>query len=470
MSNKEKTKKKFQLPNTWIIVFSMVVLVAILSWIIPPGTYDYEQVEVNGTMRNLAIEGSFHYLEDGSGTPTGLLGIFSALYQGCVNTAGTIFMVLTCCSTFRIMVQTGAFHAGIGVTMKKLGKSGPVLMVVMMFIFGLCGSVFGMLSELFGFYPLMVGLAIALGYDAIVGMAVLALGAYVGFAAGTLNPYNVAISQGIAQVEMYSNLPYRWFSFVCMVGVCAIYVLWYGRRVKKDPTKSLVYGVKNIHSFSEDSMDEYKMNKKYVLVLLDLLVVLILLAWGLLTQGWGNRQLCGLFIAMSVFAALVMGWSGEKYVQEFCEGVKGMAWGALIAGIAGGIMVVMNDALIIDTIIHYLADLLQNAPNQISAQLMLIVQTAINLPICSSTGQAAVTMPIMAPLGDALDLSRDAVCFIYQLGSGLTDLIYPVSNIVIVCGLSDIKYETWLKWVLPLVGILLVVEMALIAGFIMLGL
>ncbi|MBQ8562492.1 MAG: hypothetical protein IJ443_01200, partial [Firmicutes bacterium] len=119
MSNNEKAKKKFQLPDTWIVVFMMVVIVAILSWIIPPGTYQYETVEINGSMRNLAIEGSFEYLEEGSGTPTGFLGVFSALYRGCVNTASTIFMVLTCCSTFRIMVQTGAFHAGIGVLLKK---------------------------------------------------------------------------------------------------------------------------------------------------------------------------------------------------------------------------------------------------------------------------------------------------------------------------------------------------------------
>lgn len=469
MSNNEKTKK-FKLPDTWIIVFLMVVIVAILSWVIPPGTYQYEQVEVNGTMRNLAIEGSFEYLEEGSGTPTGFLGVFSALYRGCVNTAGTIFMVLTCCATFRIMVQTGAFHAGIGVALKRLGKSGPILITVMMIIFGLCGSVFGMLSELFGFYPLMVGLAIALGYDAMLGMAVLALGAYVGFAAGTLNPYNVMISQGIAQVEIFTNLGYRWVCFAVMVGICILYVLWYGAKIKKDPTRSIVYGQKNMHSFSDSDMDKYKLDKRAKLVLLDLAVVLVILAVGLLKFGWGNAQLCGLFIAMSVVAAFIMGWSGDKYVAEFVEGVRGMAWGALIAGIAGGIMVVMNDALIIDTIIHALADLLENAPNQISAQLMLVVQTLINLPICSSTGQAAVTMPIMAPLGDALNISRDGVCLIYQLASGLTDIIYPVSNIVIVCGLSDIKYETWVKWVLPLVGILFVAEMALVAVFLHLGL
>ena len=469
MSN-EKTKKKFQMPNTWIIVFAMVVIVAILSWIIPPGEFKYETVEINGSTRNLAIADSFEYLEEGSGEPTGVLGVFSALYRGCVNMAGTIFMVFTCCATFRIMVQTGAFHAGIGVALKRLGKSSSILIIVMMIIFGLCGSVFGMLSELYGFYPLVVGLAIALGYDAMLGMAILALGEYIGFAAGTLNPYNVMISQGIAQVEVFTNLGYRWVCFAVMMAVTIAYVLWYGARIKKDPTKSPVYGEKNIHSFSETDMDSYKMTKQYSLVLVDLAVTLVILAVGLLKYGWGSSQLCGLFIAMSVVGALIMGWSGEKYVNEFVEGIKSMAWGALIAGIAGGIMVVMNDAKIIDTIINFLAEFLKSAPNQISAQLMLVVQTLINLPICSSTGQAAVTMPIMAPLGDALNISRDGVCLIYQLASGLTDIIYPVSNIVIVCGLSGIKYEKWVKWVFPLVVILLVVEMLLISLFLALRL
>lgn len=463
-------KKKFKLPDTWIVVFIMVVIVAILSWIIPAGSFEYEEVDVNGTMRNLAIEGSYHQIDKAETTPTGVLGVFSALYRGCVNAASTIFMVLTCCSTFRIMVQTGAFHAGIGTVMKKLGNKGIALIVIMMIIFGLCGSVFGMLSELFGFYPLIVGLGIALGYDAMLGFAILALGEYIGFTAGTLNPYNVAISQGISQVSMYSNLSYRWFSFAVLMVVVIVYVLWYGARIKKDPSKSIMRGIPNMHSFSEGSMDDFKMDKKSALVLLDLGVVLVVLAIGLLKYGWGNSQLCGLFILMSVIAALICGWSGQKYVDEFVNGVKGMAWGALIAGLSAAILVVMNDAVITDTIINFLANLLKNAPSAISAQLMLIVQTLINLPISSATGQAAVTMPIMAPLADALGLTRDAACLIFQFGDGLSNLLWPTSNIVVVCGLADIPYQKWLKWFMPLFFILLVVQMLLVGGHVALGL
>lgn len=465
----KKARKKFKMPDTWIIVFCMVVIVAVLSWIVPPGQYEYEQVEVNGTMRDLAKEDSFHFLEEGSGTPTGFLGIFSALYTGCVNAGSTIFMIIICCSTFRIMVQTGAFHSGIGTVMRKLGNKKVALVVVMMIIFSLCGSVFGMLSELYGFYPLIVAIGIALGYDAMLGFAVLALGEYIGFMAGTLNPYNVAISQGIAQVSIYSNLSYRWLCLIIFMGISIAYVLWYGRRVRKDPTKSLVYGHKNIHTLDGD-LTEYKITKKDALVLVDLGITLVVLAVGLLKYGWGNTQLTGLFLIMSIAAAVICGWSGQKYVDEFVKGVQGIIWGALIAGLSSAIMVVMNDALITDTVIHYLADLLKNAPEALSAQFMLIVQTLINLPVSSATGQAAVTMPIMAPLSDALGLTRDAACLAFQFGDGLSNLLWPTSQIMIVLGVSDIPYQKWLKFFLPLFFIILAAQMIMLAGHVGLGL
>ena len=463
-------KKKFKMPDTWIVVFFMVVIVAILSWIIPAGSYDYHEVEINGTIRNLAIDGSYHVIDKAETSPTGFLGVFSALYSGCVGAASTIFMVLCCCSCFRIMVRTGAFHAGIGSIMKRLGKKGLVIVVLLMIIFGLCGSMFGMLSELFGFYPLIVGLGVALGYDAMFGFAILALGEYIGFTAGTLNPYNVAISQGISEVPMYSNLPYRWLCFVVLMGISMDYLLWYGAKIRKDPTRSIVYGRPCIHSFSDGDLDQYKMTPKYALILLDLAVVLVVLMVGLLKYGWGNEQLCGLFILMSIIGALISGWSGQKYVDEFVEGVKGMAWGALIAGLSYGIMVVMNNAMITDTIIYYLAELLKHAPSAISAQMILLAQTVINLPISSATGQAAVTMPIMAPLADALNVTRDTACLAFQFGDGLSNLLWPTSNIVVVCGLADIPYEKWIKWFLPLFFLLLVAQMVLVGGAVVLGL
>lgn len=421
-------------------------------------------------MRNLAIDGSFHYLDKSEASPTGFLGTFSALYSGCVEAGGTIFMILCCCACFRIMVQTGAFHAGIGTVMQKMGKKAVALVVVLMVLFGLCGSMFGMISELYGFYPLIVGLGIALGYDAIFGFAILCLGEYIGFTAGTLNPYNVAISQGIAEVSIYSGLAYRWIGFVVLMAISIAYLLAYGRKIRNDPTKSLLYGRPCIHSFGEGSLDDYKMDTRSILVLLDLAVTLVVLMVGLMKFNWGNKQLCGLFIIMSIVAALICRWKPQKYIDEFVAGCRGMIWGALLAGLARGILVVMNDAKIVDTVIHALAETMKNAPSWLSAQLMLIVQTLINLPISSATGQAAVTMPIMTPLTDALGVSRDVACLAFQFGDGLSNLLWPTGGIVIVSAMSDVPYEKWLKWFMPLFFMLLVAQMLLVGGAVLVGL
>ncbi len=470
-NTKENTsKKKFTMPDTWVIIVAMVVIVAILSWIVPAGSYDYEQKEINGTMRNLAIDGTFHYLDKAETTPTGVLGVFSALYRGCVEAASTVFMIFTCCATFRIMVRTGSFHSTIGVLIKKLGNKGTILACVLLIVYALCGSVFGMFSELYGFYPLMVGLGVALGYDAMYGFAILALGEGIGFMCGTLNPYSVAISQSIAEVRVYSNMGYRWFTFVVIMGLCMVYLLMYGKRIKADPRRSVLYGMPaNMHSFSSNDADHYSIDKKDILVLVDLLVTLVILGVGLLKYGWGNEQLCGLFIIMSIVAAVICGWSSQKYVDEFVDGVKGIVWGGLIAGLSRGILVVMNDAMITDTVIHALAELLKSAPQWLSAQMLLVAQTIINAAISSSTGQAAVTMPIMAPLADALGLSRDVACLAYQYGSGMCDLVYPTADILVLCSLGDIPYGKWMKWFMPLAGILFVAQMLLLGGAVMLG-
>ena len=172
---------------------------------------------------------------------------------------------------------------------------------------------------------------------------------------------------------------------------------------------------------------------------------------------------------MATVAALICRWSGDKFIDEFVEGIKGIAWGALIAGISRAILVVMNDAVITDTVIHALAELLKKAPSALSAQMILIAQTVINLPISSATGQAAVTMPIMAPLSDALGVSRDVACLAFQFGDGLSNLLWPTSQVVIVCGTSDIPYEKWVKWFLPLFFIELAAQMVLVGGAVMIG-
>lgn len=462
-------KKKREFPNTWLIIAVMVAIVAVLSWVVPAGSYDYEKVDVNGTMRNVAIDGTYHSIDKAETHPTGFLGTFSALYDGCVSAADIVFVVMCCAGTFGVMVKTGAFHAGIGVIMRKVGKKAVVVVPILMVVFGLGGSMFGMLSEFYGFYPLVVGLGVAMGYDAMFGFAIIALGEFMGFMGATLNPYTVAIQQSVAGVQLYSGLGYRWLCFVVFMAASAAFLLRYGAKVAKDPTKSLVYGRESIHSFKVDDLNAYPFDWRAALILVDLLVTLVILMIGLLKRGWGYSELCGLFLIMSMVGALIMGWGPNKYIHEFVECIKNVIWGALLAGLAKGIMVVMNNAQIIDTIIYGLSNILRGAPEWLSAQLMLLVQTLLNFPINSGSGQAVVTMPIMAPLADALGLSRQVACLACQFGDGLSNLLWPTGSIVIICGLGDIPYEKWLRWFMPLFGILYVLQMILLQVAVMIG-
>lgn len=460
MEKKETAKRR--MPDTWLIVFALLAIMAVLSWIVPSGSFDYETIDVNGTARKVAVAGTYHRVDKSEVTRTGLLGLFASLYQGCVDAADIIFVILTCAATFGVVVKTGAFHASIGRIMRRLGERDLILIPILMLVFGLGGSVFGMLSEFYGFYPLIIGLMIALGYDAMTGFAVLALGEYIGFMAATLNPYTVAVAQSIAGVELYSGLGFRVLSFVVLMGLAAGYLLVYARRVHRKPELSAVYGDPCAHSFDRSQLDAYVFTWRHALILLDVLATLVVLMIGMIRLSWGYKELCGLFILMSAVAAGLAGWKPNDYCKEMLAGAKSVLWGCILTGLAKGLVVIMNNAQIMDTIINALSNMLKNAPAFLSAQLMLFVQTLINFLIPSGSGQAAVTMPIMAPLADVLGLSRQVACLTFQFGDGLSNLLWPTCGIVMICGLGDVRYDRWLKWFAKLFVMLLVAQMVLV--------
>lgn len=456
------TKKRVHFPDTWIVVFCIVAIVALLSWIIPSGAYEYEKIDVNGTMRNVAIAGTYQAIDKAEASPTGFLGLFAALYEGMVSASDIIFVMMVCAATFGVLVKTGAFHAGIGLVMKKLGNRDIVLIPVLMLIFALGGSLFGMLSEFYGFYPLVVGLFIALGYDAMVGFAVIALGEYVGFMASTLNPYTVAVAQSISGVELYSGLGFRWVCFAVFMGIAIIYTVVYALRVRKNTALSVMGGEVCAHSFDRSQLDVYRFCKKQLVIMLVVVGTLVLLMLGLVKWSWGYKELCGLFIIMSIAAAAIDGWAPDKYCREMLAGAKNVLWGCILCGLAKSIVVIMTNAKIMDTVIYSLSDLLQNAPKSISAQLMLFAHTFINFLIPSGSGQAAATMPIMAPLADNLGLSRQVACLAFQFGDGLSNLFWPTAGIVTICGLGDVKYNKWMKWFWKLFLLIVLAQMVLL--------
>lgn len=463
MSTKEVSKKKkFKLPDTYVIVAVIVLITAILSWVVPPGAYDYEEVDINGTMRNIAIDGTFHYIDKAETTSTGPLSFFASFYRGCVKAADVIFIIFTCAGSFGVLVKTGAFHAGIGSLLRKLGNKEILLVPILMAVFAAGGSMFGMLSEFYGFIPLIVGLGVAMGYDAMYGFAIIVLGEYIGFMGATLNPYTVGVAQAIAGVPMYSGTGFRVICLISFIAACAIYVLLYGKKIKKNPELSIVYGEESAHAFDKNDLEQYKITGRTIAIMIVVLITLIILMYGMINLGWGYAELAGLFIAMSIVSALIAGWTSDQWVDTFIGCMKPVIWGALLTGVAQAIVVVMADAQIMDTIIYQLANLLSKVPSFLSAQAMLFAQTLFNFLIPSGSGQAAATMPIMAPLADLLGVSRQTAVMAFQFGDGLSNLVWPTCGIVIVCGLGGISLQKWWKWFMPLAGILFVMQMVFV--------
>jgi len=463
-------KRKLAMPDTYIIVGFIVLVMAALTWVIPPGSYDYREVDVNGRMRSIAIDGTFHYLDESESNPTGFLAYFKSLYTGCVDAADIIFVIFTCAGAFGILVKTGAFHAGIGTVLRKMGTKDILLVPILMSVFALGSSTFGMLTEFYGFIPLMVGLGVAMGYDAMYGFAIIALGEYVGFMGATFNPYTVAVAQSIAGVPLYSGTGFRAFALASFLLASSAYVIVYGKRIQRNPELSVVYGQESIHALNRDDLEQYRIDAKAVLIIITVLATLGFLMYGMMNLGWGYGELAGLFIVMSMIAAGIAGWTPNRWVDEFMIGVKTIVWGGLLTGVAKAIVVVMDDAHIKDTIIFALSNSLKGLPAVVSAQTMLVAQTVLNFFIPSGSGQAAATMPIMAPLADMLGVSRQVATLAFQFGDGLSNLVWPTCGCVIICALGGIPIQKWWRWFLPLAGILFVMQMALIALAMVMGL
>ena len=463
-------KRKLAMPDTYIIVAVIVLIMAALTWVIPPGSYDYREVDVNGRMKEIAVDGTFHYLDESESNPTGFLAYFKSLYTGCVDAADIIFVIFTCAGSFGILVKTGAFHAGIGTVLRKMGNKDILLVPILMSVFALGSSIFGMLTEFYGFIPLMVGLGVAMGYDAMYGFAIIALGEYVGFMGATFNPYTVAVAQSIAGVPLYSATGFRFFALACFILASSAYVIVYGKRIQRNPQLSVIYGHESIHALNRDDLEQYRIDAKAVLIILTVLATLGFLMYGMMNLGWGYGELAGLFILMSIIAAGISGWSPNRWVDEFMIGVKTIVWGGLLTGVAKAIVVVMEDAHIKDTIIFALSNSLKGLPAVVSAQTMLVAQTVLNFFIPSGSGQAAATMPIMAPLADMLGVSRQVATLAFQFGDGLSNLVWPTCGCVIICALGGIPIQKWWKWFLPLAGILFLIQMALIALAMAMGL
>ena len=460
-------QKKKKLPHVFVILFCLVAVASVLTWIIPAGEFDYEAVDVNGTVRNLVIPGSYHYVEDSK--PTNLLNFFGSFHRGLISGADVMMLIFIVNGAFSMVIKTGSFNAMMGALLRKFDGKEKILVPIFFLFFAVCASLFGMWNDFNGLIPIMVGMGIALGYDAMFGFSIVLLGIGVGFAAALMNPYTIVIAQSIAGIPIYSGMGIRVAIFVLFSLAALWWIFRYGKRIKADPSKSLMAGEESLFSFDKEELKKLPMGKREAATLLVILACLVWIFYGFLKQGWGNTQLTGVFLLMGIVVALIFGWSPDKIAVEFINGCKDIVFGAMIVGVAKAVLIVMQDGKIIDTIIYFLSSQLDGLPPLISATGMLIIQTLINFVIPSGSGQAATIIPLMAPLGDLMGLTREVTVLCFQFGDGFSNLLWPTANIAIGCGIAGVPLNKWWKFFLPLFGLFFLLQLAFVWGAVIVG-
>lgn len=458
----EKKKFRLHMPHVFVILFFLVLVASISTWIIPPGQFDYQSVDVNGTMRDLVVPGSFHYIDRSEASPTGIIDFFCSFHRGMIAGAEIMMMIFIVNAAFGMIVKTGAFDCMMGALLRKFDGKEKILVPLFFLIFALGGTLFGMWNDFNGLIPIMVGMGVALGYDALFGFAIIILGIGIGFASALMNPYTIVIAQSIAGIPVYSNPEIRIAMFVIFSAMSIWWIFRYGKKIKADPSKSLMAGEKTKFQFDRDELVKLKVGTREKLVLADILVCLIIIMYGFLRSGWGTIELTGVFLMMGIIAAVIYRWSPNRIAEEFINGCADIVFGALIVGIARATLVVLEDGMVIDTIINSMASLLTGLPPAIAAQGMLVIETLINFIIPSGSGQATTIIPIMAPLGDLIGVSREMTVLTFQMGDGFSNLLWPTANIAIGCGISGVPISKWWKFFVPLFGLMYVVQMLLL--------
>ena len=529
-----------KVPHTYTIIFSIIIICAVLSWFIPGGEYSRDRVTIDGVERTVIVNNSYHEVESSPQT----WQIFSVLLRGIEKQSGIIAFILIIGGAFWIMNSSKAIDVGIYSflkstkkleevrTIKFIGVNNIVITLIVI-LFSSFGAIFGMSEETLAFIVIIIPLAISMGYDSITGLCMVYVAAHIGFAGAILNPFTIGIAQGLSDLPLFSGFEYRILCWFVLTSIFIIWLLHYAAKIKKDPKLSLTYNIDSYWRKERDTKLQniiYKSSKSAWFVYFFILVTLILfsinypettltigkntsftffiiplltvifaisgflsvkksyhffilnilaftiifLIVGVMGYGWYLAKISGLFLAMGISSGIAAGFNADSLVKNFIIGVKDIMSAALVVGLAGGIIIILQDGHLIDSLLHSLASSMKEIGKVASLGMMYIIQTFINIIIPSGSAKAALTMPIMAPFSDVIGLSRQATVMAYQFGDGFTNMITPTSGVLIgALGIAKIPYDIWIKFFwkfiifIILVGFLLLIPTAIfpINGF-----
>ena len=434
--------RKSHFPNTYVIISAIILVCALATFFVTPGQYV------------TAADGSVAFERAERAPQT--WQVFSALYNGFIKQAGIIAFILIVGGAFWVLNATGAVSYGINRFISKAGKYDRLVLAGLALLFSLGGAVFGMSEETIPFVGIVVPLMIAMGYDAITGLLVVYVASNIGFSAAFLNPFTVGIAQEMSGLPLFSGMGYRLICWAVLTAALIVFILWYSAHIRKAPSAELTGTVES----GEDGLRE---RKRHVAILVVLLLTVVMLIVGVTCFKWYMAEISALFLVMGIVVGILGGFSANRIADEFVAGAKDILSAALVVGLASGIIVILQDGHVVDSVLHGLESGLGDAGQTGSLAMMYGIQTVINLLIPSATAKAAVTIPIMAPFCDLIHLSRQSMVMAFQFGDGFTNMLTPTSGVLMAAlAMARVPYEKWLKWVWKYVLALI------LAGFVLL--
>lgn len=446
----EGAPRKFQMPHIYVILFTFSALAAIATYFIPAGTYD----RIEGPEGRTTIDPTSYQAAESN--PTSLMDFMLAFPQGLVSAGSVVFFTFIIGGLFMVLRKTGIIENAVdGLTRTFAGRSLAVVPVLMITFAVVC-SLIGTQELSLVYVPVILPLIIALGYDSMTAVAIALCATTAGFTAGFLNPINTGLGQQLAGVPLYSGLGLRLGIFLIIITIGILYVMKYAKNIRTTPSASFVYEEdkekRQLYS-SADQTKRYKATKRQKAAAVTALLFFGILVYGVLKHGWFMMEMAGLFIMMGIVVGLVAGLSTSDICDGFNEGFKNVLLGAFIVGVARAVAVIMEEAQIMDTIVFYLGEWVGHFPSIFSAIGMFGVQLLFNFLVPSGSGQALVTIPIMAPLAEIIGVTKQTAVLAYQLGDGLGNILYPTSGyFMATLVLAGVKWQKWVKFYLPLFG------------------
>lgn len=440
MNQKTEKKRAFHMPHVFIILLLIMLFIVILSYVIPSGSY--ERIVDSATGITVIDPDTFQYVQNEN--PIRFMDYFEAVYNGFVNGATIMGTLFICSGMIYLLEVSGAFGASINLILKKTqGKEFSVVCIfyTVFVIFGVLG--YG--EAAYPFYPLAVTIGFALGYDRMVGTALAIIGSTVGFTSGLMNTFTTGVAQQIVGLPLFSGIGFRAVGLAVfyVIGLIGLYA--YCRKIKKDPRRSF-YSQEYMSQNREDhtsGMEEMTVSRALGIIVF--LAVIVIQGFGCIRLGWSFPQIAGLYVIMGCILTVIFRFKPSEACQLFCKGAVRVFAAAFAVGLAQSVVVLMNQACIMDTIVHAMSVMLEHKGTVLALLIIFVFVTLFNFLVVSGSGKAVIIMPILQPLGKILGINQQVLVLAYQYGDGITNSFWPGSSLVqlSMCG---VDYGSWIKF------------------------